>query len=249
MLGGIIADLLKLGGAARPEWVKKVVGAVSGSPRAGFVGMNAAVGLAKGAALGGGMWALSGDASWMPLMMGMGAYRGGSKAMISSRDSKVKKGFEHMLGGTFAPGKLTRNFAIGAGIGLATGDPNFGVYGALGIPAASFLLRSSFRPRGGLRTLKAFAQAPFSPTAAMRTMQGVSEPMAFASMGFVGLLAGGAAGATKTMMGGNKDVNSGYYPGGVMPLMDGGRGIPNNHLNTEGLTLALHKNARKTRVM
>lgn len=221
--------------------------AMFGGAKAGFIAAHGASGLIKGAALGGAMSIATGNTDWLPLMAGAGAYRGASRAMIAA--NTTIKGT-----GALNPGRLTRNMALGSAVGLATDNPNWAVYGAVGLPAAGAIGKMMFNPRGAGTFLKGVAQIPFSPRSAARTFEGLTIMQAGAAPMAMGTAAGLGWGGYKLMTRDfdkrPNDLNSGIYPGGVAPLHPGrGQGIPNDNLNTEGLTLALHKNARKTRHM
>jgi len=197
-------------------------------------------GAVKGFALGAGLSLATGNASWMPLMAGAGGFRGASAGFLKP-------------GSMFGGGRLARNMAIGSAVGVATDNPNWAVYGAVGLPLARKAAGFMASPRGSMTYLKGLAQVPFSPRTAARTFGGLGMGQAMAAPAFMGLVAGAVYnGAAMASNWGNtpNDVNSGRYPGGVAPLHPGrGQGIPNDNLATEGLTLALHKQARKTRHM
>lgn len=235
------------------------VSALTKSARAGYVTANALRGMTKGAVVGGALWGVTGNASWMPLMMGAGGWMGGARGLASS--SAATKSFvgKHLsvrgsfgAGTKFAgsispsrygwlnPGMLARNMAIGTAVGVATDNPNWAIYGGLGIPAAKFVGKHMIW--GGA---KSGAKKIFTPSA-MTAMEAVNLA------GVAGMVGGAGYAGVKLATGWgqiNDSVTSGYYPGGVMQLPSGGPGIGNNHLSTEGLTLALHKTARRTRVM
>ena len=227
----------------------QLTGSLFRSPRAGLVAGEAARGAVKGGLLGGGLAIATGNADWIPLIAGMGAYRAGGKEMIATRAKGATGGFDTALRGMFSPGKMTRNFALGASVGVATGNPNWGVYGVVGAPIAGFLARDMFNPLHAGRAMAGMAMMPIAPRTAMRVFGKMSLTQAGGGAGFAGSMIGLGIAGHKLATGSTQDVTSGYYPGGIMPLHPGGRGIANNNLNTEGLTLALHKNSRRTRVM
>jgi hypothetical protein len=197
------------------------------------------------------LWALTGNADWMPLMMGAGAFRGGTKGLMASRPAGATGGFEtKWWGGWAKPNRFAANMAIGTAAGVAMDNPNFAVFGALGLPLAKGAARFMMNPAHARRATLGMLQTPFSPAAAARTFSKMDVVQAGAGMGAIGVGAGVGYEMFRLALGPrNNDVTSGYYPGGVAPLHPGGRGIPNNHLSTEGLTLALHKNGRRTRYM
>jgi len=240
------------GGAARGlgKWFGEKGG------RGGLYALNALKGAAWGSIPGAAMWAGTGDFSWMPIMMGAGALRGGAKGFMKDAAPMKTPNFRRKAMGYMAGRGMMTNLAIGTTIGAATESPEWAVYGAAGIPVAKGLAKFLFHPKGSMTMLKGMLQAPFSPNKAAATLSRLTTQQASASAGFMGLLAGGAYGAygiaDRAASGYERRDNSvtaGYFPGGVMPLGQGGPGIGNNHLSSEGLTLALHRNANKTRVV
>ena len=224
---------------------------------AGAVGAGALKGALKGAIPGAALWDITGNSDWMWMGMGAGALRGGAKgALIGASPVKNPK-FGRKIANYMAGGKMMRNLAIGTGIGMYQDDPNWAAFGAIGIPIAKWGAKTFYSPKGGLGMLKGAIQAPFSPTRAGATLAKVSGMEAWASAGFIGLMAGGASSAYNTYSRAasgyeprDNSVTSGYFPGGTMTLGQGRKpGIGNNHLSSEGLTLALHNNASRTRVI
>ena len=230
-------------------------------PRAGFVAGHAFRGAAKGALVGGGLWAATGNSDWMPLMVGAGAWMGGARGVMGSalgpvKTAKSATGRSEFINyrqmgkemakkkafGWFNPDRLTRNMAIGTVAGVAMDDPNYAVYGGVGLPAArgfgKMMLYGGLKSGGGkLLSGKGLSSLNITEVTNLAGAAGLG-----AGLGYSGF-------KLATGMGSNQDVTAGYYPGGVQQLHPGGQGISNNHLSTEGLTLALHNNRRRTRVM
>jgi len=240
---GVRSTSAKAGGKA---WGKAGWDAAKGAAAGGFVG-NAIVGGVKGGLIGGAMAIGTGNTNWIPLMAGMGMWRGGAKGMIAGGTDPKRFGW-------FAPNRLTRNFALGSAIGVATDNPNWGVYGAVGAPAAGWIAKTSLDPRNSFKVLGALGKLPFDGG---RALSGLTNMKTLSAMSFMGVAAGGAVGGYKTYRLAQNNyepvsnsVTSGYFPGGAHELGPGrARGIANNNLSTEGLTLALHQHGRRSRIV
>lgn len=221
---------------------------------------RAAGGALGGAVVGTGMSLLTGNWNYLPSMAAFGAMRGGLKYGAARR----AKGGAGRNFGWFNPNRMTRNFAIGTAIGAAPGlwggetSAAGGFYGAVGLPAAGWMLKTSIGIRGVGRLAAGGAVAPFAPHTATKIMGNVSVARIGAAGGTLGLIAGAGVEAhsafslsTRKWKPYKNDMTSGYFPGGTMALGPGrGQGIPNNHLSSEGLTLALHRHSRSiSRVM
>lgn len=225
--------------------------------RAGQIGLGALKGAAIGAIPGAALWGMTGNSDWMMLGAGAGAFRGAARAGLKGAEKMAEPNAWRKITNYTASGKMVRNLAIGSAIGVAQEDPNWAIYGAAGIPAIKPVAKAFYSPKGGLGMLKGTLQAPFAPGKAAETLSRVTGQQAFASAGFMGLVAGGASSVYNTYDRAasgyeprDNSVTSGYFPGGTMALGQGrGPGIGNNHLSSEGLTLALHRNANKTRVI
>lgn len=220
--------------------------------KGGFIAGGALKGGMVGGAAGLGMWGVTGNSDWAMVGAGMGAWMGGAGRHLAQKSfyqgaKKAGRGF----------GALNRRtgwgIGVGAAIGVATDNPAMALGGGLAVGAAPIAWKWGLSPKGLGTMAKGMAQAPFAPTAAMKTFSKLPMNQAVASTMFPGLILGGGYAAFKGATGygssGRNEVTSGYFPGGVTQLSNGGRGIGNNHLSTEGLTLALHKNAHGTRVM
>jgi len=227
--GGLFSRAVKAGGV-----VEANLGARKFRQGLGVFGANFGIQTAIGAAATG----VTGDASFLLSGMAMGAVGGGASL-------------------TRAPGagKLlwAKRMGIGQGIGALTGSAIMGPVAALGWGGAKMLgpLIGKGMSGGALHApgyaLNAM-RAPFAPGAAFRSL--ARNPYPAGAPFMLGLAGGGGWAATKASSGRSRqDALEGIFMGGTSYAAPGGRTMGFNHLETAGLTLAIHNRGRGSRVM
>jgi len=204
-------------------------------------GYAANVGLQGGAgAVAAGM---TGDADYLYAGIGMGL-AGGAGSMFRGVG---KSAFSNKL-------LWSKRMLAGQAVGVATGSPGTGMIAAAGMGVAS-----KFGPaigggfvggtKGAIPYGLNLARAPFQPGKAFKWLARHDYPMA--SPAILGLAGGAAWGGAKVSAGVGGRAEDGVFMGGTSYAGPNGRAMGINHLETAGLTLALHRGnaTRLNRIM
>ncbi len=195
--------------------------------------------LAQGA-FGGGLAAATGNEDYLYMGLGMGAVGGAASMFRGSGAAKL-----------FMTGKM---FA-GQTIAGFTGNPKHAPIGALAWAGAT----AAFKPQGmimqslagGAKHTPGYmlnaARVPFAPKAAFKYLARTPYPTATPFV--AGVLGGAGWSAAKLASSTPAASTEGVFPGGVGYAGPSGRVMGYNHLDTAGLTLALHRNNKSGRIV
>ena len=239
--GGLIGMLGKAGGKvfSKAATLGKVASTNAGSRSflrgAGRVAAN--VGLQAGVGAAAAIATDNTDFIWTGAAMGA---MGGAASIFSRGPSSAKL-------------MWSKRMMAGQAIGAATGSPTAGPIAALGLTGAR-AFGPAMAKGAGMGTLHApgyalnLARAPFAPRKALQYLARENYPMGAPLM--LGIM-GGAGWAGAKMMGGGRqrELTDSMFMGGMNYAAQGGRTMGFNHMETAGLTLAIHNRGRGNRVV